>query len=327
MDEGTWYNERGKHRKQRSIQEFVLRTSTQAAVPMEKRGEDRREAAKSKQKAREKMSERMRRADEGKTAESIWDLLGTGQEKIVKVRNADQERRQSGCDPNSREGHTHMKEATVGRWRSGAASSVITTAASGICEVEKSEGGKCANSLLREGNVGGKWSSAASSGDRWDGCESPVVFDTQAPHVKELPVQATSTGREREKEREMERRECCTHTLDSECWLSDSGSQWVEAEVNSASSVTVTQGKSIPRRNAGRSDGYDAPGQDKHKKDHDERTNEAKSIVARYRGIAWTIGKKYGNAILRSCNELEKWLGEHREEPQQGTSREIVVVK
>ena len=71
MDEETWYNERGKHRQQRGIQEFVLRTSTQAAVSMEKRGEDRREAAKSKQKVREKMSERMRRADEGKTASQI----------------------------------------------------------------------------------------------------------------------------------------------------------------------------------------------------------------------------------------------------------------
>ena len=58
MDEVTWYNERGKHRQQRNMQEFVLRTSTQAVVPMEKRGEDRREAAKSKQKAREKMSEK-----------------------------------------------------------------------------------------------------------------------------------------------------------------------------------------------------------------------------------------------------------------------------
>ena len=169
MDEETWYNERGKHRQQRSIQEFVLRTSTQAAVPMEKRGKHRREAAKSKQMATENMSERMRRAGEGKTAKSIWDLFGRGQEKIVKERDADQERMQSGCESNSREEHTHMKEAIVGRWGSGPASSVMTTAASGICEVEKSEGGKCANSLLREGNIGGKWSSAASSGDRWDG--------------------------------------------------------------------------------------------------------------------------------------------------------------
>ena len=75
----------------------------------------RTEAAKSTQKAREKMSERMRRADEGKTAKSIWELLGRGQEKIVKVRNADQERGRSVCEPNSREEHTHMKEATVGR--------------------------------------------------------------------------------------------------------------------------------------------------------------------------------------------------------------------
>ena len=40
MDEGTWYNERGKHRQQRGMHEFVLTTSTQAAVPTEKRGED-----------------------------------------------------------------------------------------------------------------------------------------------------------------------------------------------------------------------------------------------------------------------------------------------
>ena len=52
--------------------------------------------------------------------------------------------------------------------------------------------------------------------------------------------------------------------------------------MNSASSVTVTKGKSIPRRNAGGSEGYDAPGQDKDKKDHDEWTIETKSIVARY---------------------------------------------
>ena len=97
--------------------------------------------------------------------------------------------------------------------------------------------------------LGCKRLSAAYSGDRWDGCENQVVFDTQAPQVKKLPVQARSNGRERE--REIERRESCTHTLDSECWLSDSGSQWLEAEVISSSSVTVTQGKSIPRRNAG----------------------------------------------------------------------------
>ena len=92
------------------------------------------------------MSERMRRTDEGRTAKSIWDLLGMGQEKIVKVRNADQELGQSGCESNSREEHTHMMEATVGVWGSGAASPVMTTAASEICEVEKSDGGKCATS-------------------------------------------------------------------------------------------------------------------------------------------------------------------------------------
>ena len=116
--------------------------------------------------------------------------------------------------------------------------------------------------------MGGKWSSAASSGDRWDGCENQVMFDTWAPHVEKLPVQARSNGGERE--REMERRDCCTHKLDSECWFSDTGSQWLEVEVNSASSVTVTQGESIPKRNAGGSDGCDTQGQDRDKKDHDE---------------------------------------------------------
>ena len=55
---------------------------------------------------------------------------------------------------------------------------------------------------MREGNVGGEWSSAASSGDGWDGCESHVVFDTQAPHVKKLPVQTRSNGGERKRDGE-----------------------------------------------------------------------------------------------------------------------------
>ena len=35
------------------------------------------------------------------------------------------------------------------------ASSVMTTAASGICEAEKSQGGKCATSWVKQGTVGG----------------------------------------------------------------------------------------------------------------------------------------------------------------------------
>ena len=85
--------------------------------------------------------------------------------KVVKVRNADQERGQSVCAPNSGDEHMYTKEATVGCGGL-AASSVMTTATSGIREVEKCEGGKCATSLVREGNVGCKWSSAASSGDK-----------------------------------------------------------------------------------------------------------------------------------------------------------------
>ena len=56
------------------------------------------------------------------------------------------------------------------------------------------------------------------------------------------------------------------------------------------------------------------------REDHDEWTNEAKSVVARYRGIAWTAVKKIwqrDTPILRLS--LRSGSGEHREELQQGT--------
>ena len=115
------------------------------------------------------------------------------------------------------------------------------------------------------------------------------MFDVLAPDMRNFPVQARPNGGNRERERE--RRQCCTHTLDSGCWLSESGSQWLEAEMNPASSVAVTQGKSTLKGDAGGVDGYDTPGLDKNKKDQDEWTNEAKNSIARYRGIAWTAGK------------------------------------
>ena len=65
MSEETWYNKTGKHKQQRDMQEFMLRTPTQVSTPREKRVEEIEETARNKQKAREKMSERMRRTDDG----------------------------------------------------------------------------------------------------------------------------------------------------------------------------------------------------------------------------------------------------------------------
>ena len=50
------------------------------------------ETARNKQRVRVKMSERMRRVDEGKTAKSNWDLLGSGQTRVVGVKEGGQER-------------------------------------------------------------------------------------------------------------------------------------------------------------------------------------------------------------------------------------------
>ena len=104
----------------------------------------------------------------------------------------------------------YTKESAVRESGSGAASSVMTSAASGIRDVEKSEGGKCATSLVREGNVGCKWSSAASSGDRWYGCEDPVMFDVQAPDVRNFAC-PSETERWRESKIDGEKRVSHAH--------------------------------------------------------------------------------------------------------------------
>ena len=74
MSGETWYNKRGTYKQQRGMQEFMLRAPTQAsALKEERRLEDTEETARNNQKAREKMCERMKRVDEGKTAKAIWD--------------------------------------------------------------------------------------------------------------------------------------------------------------------------------------------------------------------------------------------------------------
>ena len=70
----------------------MLRGPAQASALREERIEDTEETARNKPKAREKMSERMRRGDEGKGAKSIWELLGNNQKRGFGVKEGEQER-------------------------------------------------------------------------------------------------------------------------------------------------------------------------------------------------------------------------------------------
>ena len=63
MGEEAWYNKRGKHKQQRDMQEFMLRAPMQDSASRMKRVEDTEEMARNKQRARGKMSERMKRVD------------------------------------------------------------------------------------------------------------------------------------------------------------------------------------------------------------------------------------------------------------------------
>ena len=67
------------------MQELVLRAPTQASALREEHVEGTEETVRNKQKAREKTSEGLRRVDEGKTAKSIWDMLGNDQKKVVRT--------------------------------------------------------------------------------------------------------------------------------------------------------------------------------------------------------------------------------------------------
>ena len=57
----AWYNKRGKHQQQRDMQEFMLRAPMQDSASRMKRVEDTEERTRNKQRARGKMSERMKR--------------------------------------------------------------------------------------------------------------------------------------------------------------------------------------------------------------------------------------------------------------------------
>ena len=83
--------ESGKHNQQRDMQEFMLRTPTKGSIPTEKRVEDIEETARNRQRAREKVRERMRRADEGNMATSIWSLLENDQTRVVGVKEGGEE--------------------------------------------------------------------------------------------------------------------------------------------------------------------------------------------------------------------------------------------
>ena len=128
--------------RERDMQEFMLRGPAQASALREERIVDTEETARNKPKAREKMSERMRRVDEGKRAKSIWDLLENNQKRGFGVKEGEQERgwsprddhspmekdgKYSGLAPASADERTLRKETIVGEERSDdAASSVLT---------------------------------------------------------------------------------------------------------------------------------------------------------------------------------------------------------
>ena len=88
----TWYNKRGKHKQQRDRQEFILRAPMQDSASRKKHVEDTEEMARNKHRAREKMSEGMKKVDEDKTAKSIWGLSRNDQKRIVVVKEGEQER-------------------------------------------------------------------------------------------------------------------------------------------------------------------------------------------------------------------------------------------
>ena len=137
-----------------------------------------------------------------------------------------------------------------------------------------------------------------------------------------------------EREREGERDGCSTHMLNSECCYSESESEWLEAEVHSASSVTATQVRPSLVGGVERTDGCDTPGLDEECSPENaigstirETMTSGLVKIARYPEFAWTAGKEDGSieahntqTKLRCCKEVEEWLKEDRAEQQHLTS-------
>ena len=71
------------------MQEFMLPAPTQVTELGKDCVEDTEETARNKQSAREKMSGRMRRVDEGKTVKSIWGLPGYIQTRVAGVKEGE----------------------------------------------------------------------------------------------------------------------------------------------------------------------------------------------------------------------------------------------
>ena len=73
-------------------------------------------------------------------------------------------------------------------------------------------------------------------------CEEQSKSFVLAPAVHVVNVQASPISVE---EKESERDACGTLMLNSERWASESESEWLEIEVNFASSVTTTPGETV----------------------------------------------------------------------------------
>ena len=115
MEEETWYNKRGKDKQQRDRQEFILRAPMQDFASRQKHVEDTEEMARNKQRAREKMSEGMKKVDEDKTAKSIWGLSRNDQKRVVVVKEGGQER---GWTPRGRS-RNHGERCECDCWEMG----------------------------------------------------------------------------------------------------------------------------------------------------------------------------------------------------------------
>ena len=177
-----------------------------------------------------------------------------------------------------------VKRASVGCGENGAASLDVMTSASGMQEIKQGV------------------------------CKEQARSSVQSLAVQVVPVQTRPIGVERE--REGERNGCGTHLLNRGSWPSES--EWLEAEVNSVSSITAAEVRPSLVGDFLESDGHDTPRVDKvclarecawikDKKDHDKRTSEATGTTARYRKLcldSWTKNTATSKQTkLRRCSD------------------------